>query len=165
MSFLNYLIETSLENIKSDVELSNWMKKNIKYKEFTKLMSADEVMKERKGSCHDQVMFELYWLKKLGYNPKAIFFIEYNDNNGGETHSFVYYSKKDKVCWFENAWGGNAGIKEFTSLSDIKNYIRQCHKDGKLGNIKTYPNIEITSFKNHKPGESLREFVDICVRN
>ena len=165
MSFLNYLIETSLENIKSDVELSNWMKKNIKYKEFTKLMSADEVMKERKGSCHDQVMFELYWLGKLGYNPKAIFFIEYNDNNGGETHSFVYYSKKDKVCWFENAWGGNAGIKEFTSLSDIKNYIRQCHKDGKLGNIKTYPNIEITSFKNHKPGESLREFVDICVRN
>ena len=116
MSFLNYLIETSLENIKSDVELSNWMKKNIKYKEFTKLMSADEVMKERKGSCHDQVMFELYWLKKLGYNPKAIFFIEYNDNNGGETHSFVYYNKKDKVCWFENAWGGNEGIKEFASL-------------------------------------------------
>lgn len=165
MSFLNYLIETSLENIKSDVELSNWMKKNIKYKEFTKLMSADEVMKERKGSCHDQVMFELYWLGKLGYNPKAIFFIEYNDNNGGETHSFVYYSKKDKVCWFENAWCGNEGIKEFASLSDIKNYIRQCHKDGKLGNIKTYPNIEITSFKNHKPGETLQEFVDICTGN
>lgn len=165
MSFLNYLIETSLENIKSDVELSNWMRKNIKYKEFTKLMSANEVMKERKGSCHDQVMFELYWLKKLGYNPKSIFFIEYNDNSGGETHSFVYYNKKDKVCWFENAWGGNEGIKEFASLSDIKNYIRQCHKDGKLGNIKTYPNIEITSFKNHKPGETLQEFVDICTGN
>lgn len=151
---------------KNDKELSAWMKKNIKYTNYTKLMTPDEVYESKKGSCHDQVMFELSALRKMGYKPKALFIIEYNENDDGrdnETHSLVYYEKNNKVYWFENAWGGMEGIHEFKSVQDLKDKLIQLHNSGKMGNCNKYPELEITSFKSHKPGESLQELVDICV--
>ena len=140
------------------------MKNNIRYKDFTKLMSHDEVMKYKKGSCHDQVMFELEELSKMNLSPKALFFMEYDNNNqGGMTHSFVYYEKDSKVYWFENAWGDNKGIHKFDSVKDIKESIKEYHKSNKFGNINKYPNLEITSFKKHIPGESLQDFVSKCL--
>lgn len=163
-------IEESNKNIipefKSDKELFNFMRKNISYKNYTKLMSPEEVYNSKKGSCHDQVIFELYCLRKLNLHPKALFLIEYNPNGNGNTnmtHSLVYYEKNGKICWFENAWGGNEGIHEFNSISELKEELYKLHKDGKFGNIKQYPELEITSFKSHKSGESLQELVDICV--
>ena len=128
-------------------KLQTWMHQNIKYKEYTKLMSHDEVLNEKKGSCHDQVMFELEELRLMKLNPKALFFIEYNGNQGGMTHSFVYYEKGNDLYWFENAWGLYAGIHKFKSLKDIKDFIKDQHTKGKLGNNKKYPDIEITTFK------------------
>lgn len=56
------------------------------------------------GSCHDQVMFELKELRRMGTKPKAIFFMEYNDTGqGGMTHSFVYYEDKNNLYWLEHA--------------------------------------------------------------
>ena len=43
--------ESSL-NFKDDGELLDWMHKNIKYSNFTKLKSHDEVLESKKGSCH-----------------------------------------------------------------------------------------------------------------
>lgn len=144
-------------------KLQVWMYQNIKYKEYTKLMSHDEVLNEKKGSCHDQVMFELEELRLMKLNPKALFFIEYNGNQGGMTHSFVYYEKGNDLYWFENAWGLYAGIHKFKSLKDIKDFIKDQHAKGKLGNNKKYPDIEITTFKHHSPGESLNELVQIAL--
>lgn len=144
-------------------KLQTWMHQNIKYKEYTKLMSHDEVLNEKKGSCHDQVMFELEELRLMKLNPKALFFIEYNGNQGGMTHSFVYYEKGNDLYWFENAWGLYAGIHKFKSLKDIKDFIKDQHTKGKLGNNKKYPDIEITTFKHHSPGESLNDLVQIAL--
>lgn len=155
-----------IPDFRSDTELFNFMKKNISYKNYTKLMSPEEVYSSKKGSCHDQVMFELYCLRKLKLNPKALFLIEYNSNGTGNsnvTHSLVYYENNGKICWFENAWGGNEGIHKFNSISELKNKLHELHKTGKFGNIKEYPELEITSFKSHEPGESLQQLVDICV--
>ena len=166
-NMLDYLNESSIiPDFESDKDLYNYMRRNISYKNFTKLMSPEEVYKEKKGSCHDQVMFEMYCLRKMKYSPKSIFLIEYNDTGEGRdnvTHSFVYYERNNKVYWFENAWGGQEGIHEFKSLKDIKEKISKLHEDGKFGNYKKYPKIEFTYFKSHKPGESLQQLVDIAL--
>ena len=166
-NMLDYLNESSIiPDFESDKDLYNYMRRNISYKNFTKLMSPEEVYKEKKGSCHDQVMFEMHCLRKMKYSPKSIFLIEYNDTGEGRdnvTHSFVYYERNNKVYWFENAWGGQEGIHEFKSLKDIKEKISKLHEDGKFGNYKKYPKIEFTSFKSHKPGESLQQLVDIAL--
>ena len=166
-NMLDYLNESSIiPDFESDKDLYNYMRRNISYKNFTKLMPPEEVYKEKKGSCHDQVMFEMYCLRKMKYSPKSIFLIEYNDTGEGRdnvTHSFVYYERNNKVYWFENAWGGQEGIHEFKSLKDIKEKISKLHEDGKFGNYKKYPKIEFTSFKSHKPGESLQQLVDIAL--
>lgn len=146
--------------------LSEWMKKNIKYSNFTKLKSHDEVMKTKSGSCHDQVMFELEELKKCDHcNPKAMFLIEYNDkeSTNATTHSFVYYKDNDKIMYFENAWKGHVGIKEFDSLKEIKDYFIKAHNNHEFGNVDQYPKLEFFNFGNHTPGESLEQFVQKCV--
>lgn len=147
-------------------QLSKSLKK-IKYKEFTKLMSPKAVEKLKKGSCHDQVMFEMSELRKMGIKPKATFVMEYSDNGqGGMTHSFVHYKKGNKTVWLENAWEQRAGIHEYNSLNDIKKDIRNAHKSGSFGNSKTYNNLIFGKFddREHKFGESLQELVNKCIR-
>lgn len=139
--------------------------RSIKYKDFTKLMSPDDVRRTRSGSCHDQVMYELLELRKLGLNPKATFVMEVDDNGqGGMTHSFVHYKNGDKTSWFENAWSERSGIKDYNSLSAIKNEIRKDHKSGAFGNRSRYKNLVFASFdeRKHRPGESLQELVNKC---
>lgn len=141
--------------------------KRFKYKNFTKLMSPDEVSKSGKGSCHDQVMYEMAQLRKMGIKPKATFVMEVDDNGqGGMTHSFVHYKNGDKVTWLENAWKERAGIKEYDSLKSIKKAIREDHKRGAFGNSSKYRNLVFGTFndKDHKPGESLQDLVNKCLR-
>lgn len=168
-----YLPKTMLESSNSNIpefhttqELMNYMKRNISYKNYTTLMSAEDVYREKKGSCHDQVMFELYCLKKMGKSPKALFLIEYSKSGNGTnavTHSLVYYTEKNKVYWIENAWGGMEGIHTFNSIDELKNKLKELHDSKKFGNVSKYPELEITSLKQHKPGETLQQFVNICI--
>ena len=146
-------------------ELMRWMKSNIRYSRYTKLMSHDDVAIERHGSCHDQVMFEIEELKKMGEKPRSLFIMEYNKSGqSGMTHSLVWIDNHDSgILWIENAWNGMQGIHKFQNVKELKDHISQLHKTGKFGNIKQYPELEITSMKEHTPGESLQEFVDKCV--
>lgn len=150
------------------VNVSDYMKSNFKYKEFDKLMSHDEVAKQKKGSCHDQVMYAYEELKKQGLRPKATFLIEYNPktNQGGMTHSFVYIKNKDgSVDYLENAWGGHEGVRHFENEKGLKQYFKDTHSTNEFGDSKKFPNFEMKNFKpeDHKPGEDLQEFVDKCL--
>ena len=140
--------------------------KRLKYRNYTRLLRPETTLREG-GSCHDQVMLELQELRRMGLKPKAKFLMEYNDNNqGGMTHSFVYFKKNKKTYWFENAWSERAGIHEYKSVKDIQKEIRKAHKTGEYGDIKKYPHIVFTDFneQNHKYGENLQEFVDRCFK-
>ena len=68
---------SNIQKFDSPEQLQQWMKQNISYKNYTKLMPPEEVYNSKKGSCHDQVMFELYCLRQMKKNPKALFIIEY----------------------------------------------------------------------------------------
>ena len=162
MNVFDYVMESTNIEFHTPEELLKWMNQNIRYSNFTKLKSPEEVFTSKSGSCHDQVMFEMYCLRKMGLTPKAEFFIEYHPHKtqGGMTHSFVYYKKDRKVCWFEHAWGGMEGIHVFKSLGTIKKYIREKHKRGDFGNYNEYPMLEFKNMGSHVPGETLGEFVN-----
>lgn len=147
-------------------ELSKAMNR-FKYKEYTKLMSHDEVEKSKRGSCHDQVMYEMTELRKMGIKPKAMFVMEIDSKgNGGMTHSFVYYKNGDKLSWLENAWRERAGITDYVSVKDIIKSIKKAHASGNFGNKSKYNNLVFGTFndKEHTPGESLQELVNKCLR-
>lgn len=166
MNVFDYIMESTNIEFHTPEELLKWMNQNIRYSEFTKLKSPEEVYTSKCGSCHDQAMFELYHLRKMGLKPKAEFFIEYHPHKvgGGRTHSFVYYKKDGKVCWFEHAWGDMEGIHTFKSLGTIKKYIREKHKRGDFGNFKVYPVIKFKAMGSHTPGESLGELVSKALK-
>lgn len=148
------------EKVKAEA-VSNSMR-DIKYKNFKKLMSPDEVRKQKSGSCHDQVMLELDELRKAGLDPHALFVMEHKGNKGGMTHSLVYFIKNNKVYWIENAWAEKAGIREFDSLNAIKKEIKQEHANGNFGNKKNYSDLSFGDFndKDQKIGETLQELID-----
>lgn len=154
-------LENTMTKSKNPKELSDIMK-TFSYSNYTKLQSPEETFEKRSGSCHDQVVFELEELGRMGLNPKAEFLIEYNPNtsNGGTTHSFVYYEANGKTYWFENAWSGKEGIHEFDNLDSIKNYIITSHKNGEFGSKNDFPSIEFSNFGRHETGETLQELVD-----
>ena len=139
--------------------------KSFKYADYTLLKSADQVEKDKSGSCHDQVMYEYDQLKKMGKKPKALFMMEYDEETGqgGTTHSCVYWKEHGKINYIENAWGGREGIKQFKNETELNNYFLALHaKSNEFGDNKRYPEFDIGNFTpdRHKPGETLQEFVD-----
>ena len=158
------------ESIKFDIketfndpnEFQKWMKNNIHYSEFTKMMTPEEVYKTHKGSCHDQVAFEYPILKKLGVQPKILFFIAYKegDPNGGMTHSLIYWYTKNSCVWFENSWSGAEGIRSYKDLNALKIDIWNRYK--KMPDYKKYPELEFknTSILKYSAGLSLDKFVE-----
>lgn len=150
-----------LPTFKTPEELSKWMKSNIHYANFTKLKSSDGVVESKSGSCHDQVVFEYNALKTMGKKPKILFFIAYREgsNQGGMTHSLVYYSEGNKVKWFENSWSGMEGIHTYDSLSDLKADIRKMYSN--MPDAKNFPELEFksVSISDFDTGINLGEFV------
>lgn len=152
-----------LKTINTPKELSNWMKTNIHYKEYDRLMTADEVFDKKKGSCHDQVNFEVEFFKKFNLKYGKEFLIEYNEGetSGGRTHSFIWFTTKGKYYWFENAWNGEQGIHgPYDSIIDIKKEVKE-----KMLKSSRFNNIEFSSVKNIKPGMTLDEFVTACLES
>lgn len=150
-----------LPEFKTPEDLSKWMKSNIHYSNFTKLKSPDGVVDSKSGSCHDQVVFEYNALKAMGKKPKILFFIAYKEgsNQGGMTHSLVYYNEGSKVKWFENSWSGNEGIHTYDSLSDLKADIKKMYSN--MPDAKNFPELEFksASISDFDTGMSLGEFV------
>ena len=142
-------------------ELHRWMRQNIKYANFNTLMNQDDVSTSHKGSCHDQVAFAYPILKKMGLHPKILFFIEYRAglDEGGMTHSLIYYEKNGKIYWFENAWNGMQGIHQYDSVEDLKKQIIRMHNN--MPSSKKFPDLEFKQipFSKFKKGSSLGDFV------
>ena len=135
------------DKFKDPEELYRWMKSNIHYSNFFRLKDPMKLLIDKKGSCHDQTVFELFFLRKMDINAHAMFYVESNARGqGGVTHSFAYYKKDDKYYWFENAWGDKSGIHEYNSLKEIMDDIRKMHSDGLWGDCRRYPRVEFKHF-------------------
>ena len=154
------------DGVQSPEDLSRWMKSNIRYDSSNHpLYTPEEVMENKKGNCHDQVLFERAVLGKLGYSTGALFLFEHDGKGqGGETHSICYYIKDGKTNWFENAWTPKAGIHKYNSKPELIDAFKQMHNSGTWGNHNNFPELEIETFKG-KPGMSLQQVVDVCLES
>lgn len=142
-------------------ELSNWMRRHIKYREFSHLMTPQEVMDKKAGSCHDQVMFEKTMFSKMHIPHGELFFMEYNEGEsvGGRTHTLLWYKdNKGKYYWFENSWGGHEGIHgPYSSIKDLKKDVI----DRMLAE-SPYTKVYSTTVTGVRSGMSLNEYVQAC---
>lgn len=154
------------KTIRSPEDLSEYMKKHFRYAEFTTLKSPEQTAKDMSGSCHDQTLYELTELKKIGKKPKAMFVIEYDEQSGqgGMTHSFAYWNEDGKIRYLENAWGNHEGIKTFRNLEALQMYFWHSKLNGEFGN-KKFSDLEFGDFdpEKLKPGMTLQELVDTCL--
>jgi len=146
-------------------ELSTWMQANIKYKPFDTLMSASMIYNTKKGSCHDQCIYELEEFAKLEITPHCLFFIEYNglESTGGDTHTLVYYEENKKIYWFENSWSIYQGINgPYKNLSELQQDIINKHKYSSTYN--RYPLLLFKPVGDLHTGMTLDEYVNACIK-
>jgi len=163
-----YPLDKKETEVNSPEKLQSYMADNIKYSQFTTLKSPEQVEKDKSGDCHSQSLYEIEKLKKQGLSPKASFFIEYDPstNQGGQTHTFVYYNKDGKTYWFENSWGGQEGIHEYSSEKALFNDIRKKHMSEQTKDRKHFSELEFADFNpsDHEIGESLQDLVNRCFK-
>lgn len=153
--------ELAILGIRDLRTFQRWMKNNVHYKNMDRLMTPREVLEQKKGSCHDQVVLELAVLKTLGYHPSAYFVLEHDNkpanSQGGETHSYVVVKDNNTLYWLENAWSRHAGLNEVPNPK----FIIQAHKERAWGDSNKYPELEVVRFAG-RPGDTLQELVDRC---
>lgn len=137
--------------------------KGIVYAGFVTLMSPDVVLATGMGSCHDQALLEYQELNRMGFSPIAKFIMSVDEyGQGEETHSFVYYNVGDKWYWFENAWRDLSGIREYHSEAELIDSVMFA-----FGRRNGFDRLYIADLipREHKAGETLPEFVNICMNH
>lgn len=160
----NYM--DNVDDIKTVEQLHIWMSNNIEYEQHdrTGVYSYEEVLKNKKGHCYDQVEFEKVIFKKIGIKYGGLFMIEYKEGEwpqGYGTHSLLYYYEGNKIYWFENAWYDQRGIHGYyKSIDDLKDDIAS-KWDYQNGCNRLY----ITSLKSVKPGMNVNDYAVKCISN
>lgn len=151
----------AISELETPQDVYDFIKKNVSYAEFDKLMTPDEVLQKGKGSCHDQAQLAKELLGKIGKNVALHFFIALrpNDPVGGNTHTFVTYKEDNKIVWFETSWDGANGIRKYDSMNQLKSDLFKYHMKTSYG--KKYPELEFEIVGNKvKPGMDLGEYVN-----
>lgn len=154
-------------DFKTPKELIDWMNKNIKYRNYSKLMSSDEVFIKKYGSCHDQAIFIQRMLNRMGIQSNREFFIAFKEGSevGGQTHTFVYFTDPDNgmVTWVENAWEDCRGVRVYKNINALRQDIFDKYKKEKES--KDFPSLLFKPVSGVKPGMKLNEYVDAVLKS
>ncbi len=154
-------------DFKTPKELIDWMKKNIKYRNYSKLMTSDEVFLKKYGSCHDQAIFIQRMLNRMGIQSNREFFIAFREGSetGGQTHTFVYFTDPDNgmVTWVENAWEDCRGVRVYKNINALRQDIFNKYKKEKES--KDFPSLLFKPVSGVKPGMKLNEYVDAILKS
>lgn len=135
---MNKEINKRLENynkIKTPLELSSYMKDNIKYQWMDQnglfhtemdynmytnysLMTPVEVVENSSGICVDQAELEREWFDIHNYQYEVLN-IQIFREDSAPGHIFLIYFEDNKWNWFENAWGKYKGIHSYSSKENL----------------------------------------------
>jgi hypothetical protein len=124
------------------------------------------LIKNKYGTCWDQVELERKWFEDNGYKIETIFMIfSMNKPNNYPTHTFLLFEKNNKIFWFEHSFDIVKGIHEFENISEAIKTIKQKQleyaisigvakkEDEKLIECFKYdkpkPNIGVKEYLNH----------------
>ena len=174
-----------MDNIKTPIELLNFMSSNISYGYLGKdniyyysnsdwynkyiLQNSKELLNNLCGNCFDQVEFEREWFLKNKYEIKTIFeMVKLEYDNIYPAHSFLVYKDNDYWYWFENADFNNRGIHKFNTFTDLINYQYLKYVDFlKTLNIKDdeINKIIITEFDKPKEHICAKEYLEHAINS
>lgn len=109
-----------------------------------KLMTPDEVEKNKSGTCWDQSLYQYHKLKSAGYKTHMIHIHDKNYNN---SHSAVIYKHKDGWKWHENSWHKHQGINgpyknKRESINDIVKKFANDHSSKDPIYINKNPKVD-----------------------
>lgn len=174
------------DQIKTPVELYEWMRENIKFgylDKFNQVHTPEEedfdavwrdvyivenhndVLTSRLGNCWDQVEFERTWFLEHGYEVKTIFEMFMLDYvNPYPTHSFLIFKDQNKWCWFENSDVPNGGVHTYDSIEDLLNdqlnrYINFVKKEYHIKSDEL-SSLSVFSFSEPKSHLSVDEYLE-----
>ena len=135
-------------------------KKHIKLQGFAdnyRLQSPEELIKSKLGVCWDQVELERYYFKQEGIDIKSYFIVHY-DGKKCPCHTFMAYEDNNKFYWFEHAWEKHRGIKEFNSINDLLNEVKEKFIDLELKDGYVEDNLFIYNYPKPKEHIDVVEF-------
>jgi len=141
-------LEQLSEGIKSPEELLEYMEKNLEYgyvgqesgriysfddRDFDEnfeaeyfLQTPEQLMKSGHGVCWDQTELERYWFSRRKYEAEVYFLIfNKQEPNDLPTHTFLVYKNNGKFYWFENSFGSQKGIHEYTDLDTLLEDVKE----------------------------------------
>ncbi len=179
-----------MENIKTPEELLDFMSNNIEYGFLGKnghiyhyddpnfnsdwyeqciLENRDDLLKNKYGTCWDQVEFERDWFLKNGYEIKTIYeMVKLDYDNQYPSHSFLVYKNNNEWYWFENADFNNKGIHKFNTLDELLNYQYKRYVEFlKTFNItdEELEKIIVTEFDKPKEHISAEEYLNHVINS
>ena len=133
-----------MNDIKTPEELLNFMSNNIEYGFLGKnghiyryddpdfdsdwyeqciLENKEDILKNKHGTCWDQVEFEREWFLNNNYEIKTIYeMVNVDYENNYPTHTFLAYKDKDNWYWFEHSDFNNRGIHKFDTFDNLISY-------------------------------------------
>lgn len=164
----NYYNEFEIMDLMNTIEYG-WMDKNKNIhtsvgeeflNEYT-LQSPNEIIKNKIGTCWDQVELERYYFKGNNWNIKT-YFTAYDDNNRCPTHTFLTFEKNNKYYWFEHAWERFSGIQEYDSEKELLLDIRDKFITYELNNEYEKEKFVLCEYKKPKSHISVQDFYDHC---
>lgn len=131
------------------------------------LQNYNDVLKNKLGTCWNQVEFERKWFIEHNFKIKTFYeqvVLDYD--NDYSTHTFLVYIEKQKWYYFENADFNNRGIYEFDSLDILLYHIRKIYiKLLKNQNIKDdeIDKIVIKEYTTPNTHISAKKFISHCL--
>ncbi|MDD4706157.1 MAG: hypothetical protein PHS24_02965 [Bacilli bacterium] len=130
-----------------------------KFDEEYRLQTPKETLKYKVGVCWDQVELERVLFK--GYDFKT-YFILYNSNFWGPTHTFLVYEDHNNYYWFENSWFNYRGIHKYKTLNELFYDIASKHL--KFHELKNLGINDINIYEYSKPKYNIRpdEYLNHC---
>ncbi len=165
LSIWNYYTEDDIIKIMNDIEYGWVNKKGQKYIDndelFGKnyiLQSPQELLKSKLGVCWDQVELERYLFKQSSYEFNTYFIIHY-DNTNCSTHTFLVYKKGQKYYWFEHSWVLYKGIREYNSLEELLQDVKDKFVKDMLNNNFKKDNLHLYEYLKPQYNIGADEFI------
>ena len=135
----------------------NW---DEKFPKIYYLLSPEELLKTKVGTCFDQVELERKLFNDYNILVKTYFIYSYISKDNIPSHTFLTFEYQNKIYWFEHSWYQYKGIHEYLNLNnllhDIKNKFLKSH------NLTKNENTSIYEYKLPPYHLTCDEFYEYC---
>jgi hypothetical protein len=112
----------------------------------------EDVKKHKSSICWDLCEVEREYFKKKKYSFMTVFAVlkKYKKK---PCHTFLVFKDKGKYYWFESSWDKMKGVREYNSLEELFDEVRNNFED--FTKNKDFNKEEIEFYKYKKPKDKI----------